>query len=90
MPEHERSYKGFRIVIVMPDAMVPDASSSHGRVQISRPGQDIGVHTAVRFTPDWSHSPATPQEVESWLFAYAAGAIDCELAGGFGMDLSHE
>lgn len=90
MPGHERSYKGFRIVIVMPDAMESGVSSSHGRVQISGPGQDIGVRTEVRFTPDWSHSPATPQEAENWLFAYAAGAIDCELAGGFGMDLSHE
>ncbi|MGN5480883.1 hypothetical protein ACTMU2_41775 [Cupriavidus basilensis] len=44
----------------------------------------------VRFTPDWIRPPATPQEAENWLFAYAAGAIDCELAGGFGMDLSHE
>lgn len=90
MPEHERSYKGFRIVIFVPDAMAPGVSNSNGRVQISGPGQDIGVRTGVRFTPDWSHPPATPQEAEDWLFAYAAGAIDCELAGGFGMDLSHE
>ncbi len=86
MPDRERSYKGFRIVIFVPDAMAPGASSSNGRVQISGPSRDMGV----RFTPDWLHPPATPQEAENWLFAYAAGTIDCELAGGFGMDLSHE
>lgn len=90
MLERERSYKGFRIVICVPDAVALGTSNPNGRVQISGPGQDIGVRTGVRFTPDWSHPPATPQEAENRLFAYAAGVIDCELAGGFGMDLSHD
>ncbi|CAG9166030.1 hypothetical protein LMG23992_00670 [Cupriavidus laharis] len=84
MLERERSYKGFRVLLFVPEAMAPGASN--GRVQITGPNGDIGV----RFTPDWLHPPETPQQAEEWLFAYAAGIIDCELAGGFGMDLSHE
>jgi hypothetical protein len=48
--------------------------------------EDMGV----RFTPDWPRPPVTLQEAEDWLFAYATGIIDCELAGGFGIDLKHE
>ncbi|WP_439682522.1 hypothetical protein [Cupriavidus oxalaticus] len=44
----------------------------------------------IRFTPDWPNAPASPQQAEEWLFAYAAGIVDCELAGGFGIDLHYD
>ncbi|WP_240746046.1 MULTISPECIES: hypothetical protein [Cupriavidus] len=44
----------------------------------------------IRFTPDWPSPPASPQQAREWLFAYAAGIVDCELAGGFGIDLHHD
>ncbi|WER44693.1 hypothetical protein CupriaWKF_10085 [Cupriavidus sp. WKF15] len=84
MLEKVRSYKGFQIVLFVPETNAP--GKSNGRVRITGASLDVGVC----FTPDWQHSPATSQDAEDWLFAYAAGAIDCELAGGFGMDLGHD
>jgi len=89
MHESEHSYKGFKVRLVMPDGVMPDGVNSgghFGRVQISGPDQSVGV----RFTPDWTQPPKTAEEAEAWLFAYAAGVIDCELAGGLGMDLRNE
>jgi len=80
----DRSYKGFHIALFVPDTIEP--GKSNGRVQIMARNEDMGV----RFTPDWPLSPVTLQEAEDWLFAYAAGIIDCELAGGFGIDLRHD
>jgi len=79
-----RSYKGYHIELLVPDVIEPGKPG--GRVQIMASRDGIGV----RFTPDWPRTPATLQEAEDWLFAYAAGIVDCELAGGFGVDLRHD
>ncbi|MBP0622436.1 hypothetical protein [Cupriavidus consociatus] len=84
MLEKKRSYKGFHVALFVPELI--EQGKPNGRVQISAGNEDIGI----RFTPDWSHPPATQKEAEDWLFAYAAGIIDCELAGGFGIDLRNE
>ncbi|WP_043345478.1 hypothetical protein [Cupriavidus basilensis] len=84
MHEKTLAYKGFTVKLAIPEAGA--TGGTHGSVQISGPETSIGV----RFTPDWMQAPKTTEEAEAWLFAYAAGAIDCELAGGFGMDLGHE
>uniref|UniRef100_UPI003F499AE9 hypothetical protein n=1 Tax=Cupriavidus yeoncheonensis TaxID=1462994 RepID=UPI003F499AE9 len=84
MLEKDRSYKGFHISLFVPEAIAPGISN--GRVRITGPNRDVGVC----FTPDWLRLPMTQQDAEDWLFAYAAGTIDCELAGGFGTDLGHE
>ncbi|MCY1220687.1 hypothetical protein D3C81_776760 [compost metagenome] len=84
MLERKRSYKGFHVALFVPEVIAQGKPS--GRVQISTRNEDMGI----RFTPDWSRPPATQQEAEDWLFAYAAGIIDCELAGGFGIDLRNE
>jgi hypothetical protein len=84
MLERKRSYKGFHVALFVPEVI--EQGTPNGRVQISARNDDLGI----RFTPDWSHPPATLQEAEDWLFAYAAGIIDCELAGGFGIDLRNE
>lgn len=84
MHESKRSYKGFHIALFVPERIEPGRPS--GRVQIMAPNEDMGI----RFTPDWPHAPAAPEALEEWLFAYAAGIIDCELAGGFGVDLRHD
>lgn len=84
MHEREQSYKGFKVRLVIPDGA--NAGEHFGRVQISGSDQSVGV----RFTPDWIQPPKTAEEAEAWLFAYAAGVIDCELAGGLGMDLKNE
>jgi|GEM_PF-5078729 hypothetical protein len=84
MPIRQRTYKGFHIELSLPETIEP--GKSNGRVQIMPSAEDMGV----RFTPDWPRAPATLQEAEDWLYAYAAGIVDGELAGGFGIDLSHD
>jgi len=82
--ETRRSYKGFHIVLCVPDTVEPGKSC--GRVDLTAPDGGLGI----RFTPDWPNPPASPQQAEEWLFAYAAGIVDCELAGGFGIDLHYD
>ncbi|AOZ04190.1 hypothetical protein BKK81_32855 (plasmid) [Cupriavidus sp. USMAHM13] len=84
MPTRRRFYKGFHIELSFPEVTEPGRSNA--RVQIMPSTGGMGV----RFTPDWPCPPASLQEAEDWLFAYAAGLVDCELAGGFGIDLRHE
>jgi len=84
MLEKKRSYKGFHIALFVPENIEP--GKTNGRVHIISSAADVGV----RFTPDWPEPPATSQEAEAWLFAYAAGIIDCELAGGLGIDPRNE
>lgn len=84
MLEKKRYYKGYHIALFVPEAIEP--GRPNGRVQIMATREDMGV----RFTPDWPIAPATLQAAEDWLFAYATGIIDCELAGGFGIDLRYE
>ncbi|MFS8979610.1 hypothetical protein [Cupriavidus necator] len=84
MHETKRSYKGFHIVLFVPDAIAPGKPS--GGVLFTASDGSIGV----RFTPDWPALPESVQQAEQWLFAYAAGVVDCELAGGFGIDLRYD
>jgi len=79
-----RMYKGYHLSLFLPERTEP--GKTNGRVHITSGEADIGI----RFTPDWPQPPTTPQQAEEWLFAYAAGIIDCELAGGLGIDLRHE
>ncbi|SOZ40915.1 hypothetical protein [Cupriavidus neocaledonicus] len=84
MTEAQCSYKGFQIVLCVPDTVVPGTPC--GRVELKAPDGTLGI----RFTPDWPDPPASLKQAEEWLFAYAAGIVDCELAGGFGIDLHHD
>ncbi|KWR90242.1 hypothetical protein [Cupriavidus sp. IDO] len=79
-----RFYKGFHVALFVPEVI--EQGKPNGRVQISARNEAMGI----RLSPDWPHPPATLREAEDWLFAYAAGIIDCELAGGFGIDLRNE
>lgn len=73
MHEVKRSYKGFHIVLCVPDSVAPDKASGH--VDLTAPEGGLGI----RFTPDWPAAPATVQQAEERLFAYAAGIVNCEL-----------
>ncbi|WP_455289726.1 hypothetical protein [Cupriavidus necator] len=84
MQETRRFYKGFHIVLFVPEDM--ELGTTSGYVHILSSGADVGV----RLTPDWPEFPTTSQESQAQLFAYASGIIDCEHAGGFGIDLSTE
>ncbi|MBB3010053.1 hypothetical protein [Cupriavidus alkaliphilus] len=84
MTEARRSYKGFHIVLCVPDTVEPGKPC--GRVELKAPDGGLGI----RFTPDWPDRPENLKAAEEWLFAYAAGIVDCELAGGFGIDLHHD
>jgi hypothetical protein len=84
MHETKRFYKSFHIVLFVPDDVAPGKSG--GRVHLTAPDGSVGI----RFTPDWPAAPASVQQADEWLFAYAAGIIDCELAGGFGIDLRYD
>lgn len=84
MHEAKRSYKGFQIILFVPDAIA--AGHPGGSIHIGAPEGGIGI----RFAPDWPAPPESVEQAESWLFAYAAGIVDCELAGGFGIDLRHD
>jgi len=81
MQERTHRYKGFTIRLAVPDTI--DAGERHGWVRISGPDTSVGV----RFTPDWMQLSATVAQSEACLLAYATGLIDCEVAGGFGVDL---
>jgi len=84
MHETKRSYKGLHIVLCVPDATAPGKPS--GGVLFTAPDRSIGV----RFTPDWRALRGSVQQAEEWFFAYAAGVVDCELVGGFGIDLRYD
>jgi len=84
MPSAIRSYKGYGICCVMPET--PCSGSVFGHVQILPPGANV----FASFTPDWPATPRTAAQAEAWLLAYAAGVIDCDLAGGLGPSLRRE
>lgn len=84
MHETKRSYKGLHIVLCVPDATAPGKPS--GGVLFTAPDRSIGV----RFTLDWRALRGSVQQAEEWFFAYAAGVVDCELVGGFGIDLRYD
>jgi hypothetical protein len=71
-------------VLFVPDATAPGKPS--GGVLFTAPDRSIGV----RFTPDWRALRGSVQQAEEWFFAYAAGVVDCELVGGFGIDLRYD
>ncbi|MCA3183701.1 MULTISPECIES: hypothetical protein [unclassified Cupriavidus] len=72
------NYRGFHVTL-RPDPVHPE-------VRILSRDDDMGVC----FTPRWGALAPVASETKQWLQGYAAGLIDCELAGGFGILLRQE
>lgn len=72
------NYRGFHVTL-RPDPVHPE-------VRILSRDDDMGVC----FTPRWGPLAPVASETKQWLQGYAAGLIDCELAGGFGILLQRD
>ncbi|SDP72049.1 hypothetical protein SAMN04488595_11815 [Ralstonia sp. 25mfcol4.1] len=72
------TYRGFHVTL-RTDAVHPE-------FRILAPDDDMGVS----FTARWDALAPTASEAQQWLQGFAAGLIDCELAGGFGILLQRD